>query len=1282
MFCRHRFGAHRAQNAARFSRYRACLARAVRVLIEPLEARQLLATDISIISGAAGTGTLDHFLSATNGTISTAQDPGDTSATLSTGALTQVGSTISISINATTNIVFQDIGSVVLKTGSSSSAGFGAGNGSISFNNTANTLSTSGGDLFFGAGTSVTAANMNAGDSGFSITAGMSATGAIAVNAITAATVNLDSQNSSISSIGSTPITASGELAMSAATGITVNTSAAQLQVTNSSSGNIFITQVATPALALATAGTGVINSASSGTINITNLGSTLTVASGAPIKSTNGSITLSATDLTIGASVNSGTAHTTLGSSVAGTPIDIGTANVPGSIGLTQAYLNNITSGGLQIGTPTAGTINISQPISVNSLTLENNASITESSSPGIGTLTSSNLTINSTGPVSLTNTTTATTLTINSTGAIVVNQVNGTTVNLSSFSGSISSSAANPIAASGQLTLSAADGITVNTSTAKLQATNSSAGNIFITQLASPALALTTAGSGIVNDASSGIIDFANLGSAVTVASGAPLTSANGAITLLGTDLTISASVNSGTAGTTLGNSVAGTPINLGTANVTGSIGLTQAYLNNVTANVLRIGTATAGAITVSQSISRGTLSLINNGSITETTSPATGSLSVTSLRVSSTGPVTLSNANNVANLGASTSGAFTMNNGANAVNIPSSGVDGSAGISTSNAAITVTTTGSGLTALGPISAGSGTITMTAGGSITVDVVQGGSVSLTSSSGAIDSAGSNPIAASGQLSMNAATGITVNTSAAKLQATNSTSGNINITQVASPAQALTTAGTGVVNNASGGIIDITNLASTVTVASGAPITTNNGTITLLATDLTIAGLINSGTASTTLGNALIGTPINLGTANVLNSMGITQADLNNITAGVLRIGTATAGAITVSAPITKGSLSLVNNGSITETIGSGSLAVTNLRISSTGPVTLSPANSVANLGASVTNAFTMNNGTHSLNLPGSGVDGAQSITTSNAVITITTTGTMTVPAGVQIQNLTFVGGTLVDNGTVAESLTGLSLGNMTGSGTLAISGGSTVATSITVATVSLSGTGALQLAPNSATSRVTTLTFASSPIAWTGTLDLTNNKLIVEATALTKSTVLSTLQNQVANAQAHGTGIIDSTRPANMGLAVVDNAVTNFATFGGVAADGNSILLSQELLGDANLDGHVDLTDLSTVLNNFGTAAVAWTSGNFDGASTIDLTDLSDVLNNFGASNADAHIAPLTASATGTAPRVSSSSSSPSISNTASPHKGARGARHALHLSKRKLKSRGVGK
>ena len=138
------------------------------------------------------------------------------------------------------------------------------------------------------------------------------------------------------------------------------------------------------------------------------------------------------------------------------------------------------------------------------------------------------------------------------------------------------------------------------------------------------------------------------------------------------------------------------------------------------------------------------------------------------------------------------------------------------------------------------------------------------------------------------------------------------------------------------------------------------------------------------------------------------------------------------------------------------------------------------------------------------------------------------------------------------------------------------------------------------------------------------TGVLDLTNDKLIVHD-AVTHATALALLQSQAHSA------LTSSTMAANFGIAVLDNAVLNKATFGGVSVDSTSILVGAEMLGDTNADGSVDLTDLSTILNNFGATTSAWTSGNFDGASTIDLTDLSDVLNNFGSSNPNASDAPV---------------------------------------------------
>ena len=209
------------------------------------------------------------------------------------------------------------------------------------------------------------------------------------------------------------------------------------------------------------------------------------------------------------------------------------------------------------------------------------------------------------------------------------------------------------------------------------------------------------------------------------------------------------------------------------------------------------------------------------------------------------------------------------------------------------------------------------------------------------------------------------------------------------------------------------------------------------------------------------------------------------------------------------------------------------------------------------------------------------------------------------------------FTGGTVVNGGTVIVA-------NPAALGT----GGVTIHTG-----------GTVQLQGNLASAvLLQAVQFDGSTNAWLGTLDVGNNKLIVQD-GTTHAATLATLQNEVLYGASHTTGITSSALPANTALAVLDNAVTQFATFGNVVVDGNSILIAPELLGDANADGTVDLTDLSVVLNNFGQATGAWTSGNFDNAATIDLTDLSFVLNNFGQNFANANASAATVQQTASA-------------------------------------------
>jgi hypothetical protein len=145
--------------------------RAVRLELERLEDRLAPATNITVIAGAAGAGTLDHFLSATNGTITTANDPGDTAATLSTGALQGVGPGVAIRITADNDITFSNVGALTLQTAAGAGAAFTANAGAIAFANPADALATAGGSITFSAGTNLTAANLNSNGGDVALTA-------------------------------------------------------------------------------------------------------------------------------------------------------------------------------------------------------------------------------------------------------------------------------------------------------------------------------------------------------------------------------------------------------------------------------------------------------------------------------------------------------------------------------------------------------------------------------------------------------------------------------------------------------------------------------------------------------------------------------------------------------------------------------------------------------------------------------------------------------------------------------------------------------------------------------------------------------------------------------------------------------------------------------------------------------------------------------------------------------------------------------------------------------
>ena len=76
----------------------------------------------------------------------------------------------------------------------------------------------------------------------------------------------------------------------------------------------------------------------------------------------------------------------------------------------------------------------------------------------------------------------------------------------------------------------------------------------------------------------------------------------------------------------------------------------------------------------------------------------------------------------------------------------------------------------------------------------------------------------------------------------------------------------------------------------------------------------------------------------------------------------------------------------------------------------------------------------------------------------------------------------------------------------------------------------------------------------------------------------------------------------------------------VTGWAT--NASGQLRAFLLTPTLPGDANLDGKVDINDLTIVLAHYGQSGMNWTTGEFTGDGTVDINDLTIVLANYNQS------------------------------------------------------------
>src|SRR5258706_461779 len=308
-------------------------------------------------------------------------------------------------------------------------------------------------------------------------------------------------------------------------------------------------------------------------------------------------------------------------------------------------------------------------------------------------------------------------------------------------------------------------------------------------------------------------------------------------------------------------------------------------------------------------------------------------------------------------------------------------------------------------------------------------------GNVTLTLSAGALtDNNGAAINIIANTTTLSASTGIgssdALETAVSTLSVTNSTSGNIALTD----ADSVSVGG----SNTGGGSIALTagGIGSRLTVNAGG-LNPNGGTIYLVGDEMAMPGAISAGAGNVNLQPNTTGTVITLGTGT--GGLNLSDATLNQVsTTGTLQIGTATAGSITVDAGLNQGgkNLALVTGGDITFG-AAGSL-------STSGNVALTaPAGAIVGDAAVLTNVTANDLTITTLN--GVGVNNALetsvntlSATASNTNINISEANGLSlnlIDAGSGNVTLNLSAGALTDNNGAANNIVASGL-NITASG------------------------------------------------------------------------------------------------------------------------------------------------------------------------------------------------------------------------------------------------------
>ena len=547
--------------------------------------------------------------------------------------------------------------------------------------------------------------NINANSSTLTLASGVALSSAGAMTLSAGNTTS--SGNLTLTSTGSTislnnALVSAGTVTMSASTGLTLSNS------TLTGAGNISLQGGS--ALSLAS-GMNITSSAG----NITLAGSSITANNGALTLSSNGSITVSNSLSSVGALTMTANSGITLANSV----------TASGVVDL-DADLDNNGTGDFTLSSGSLSTSNNALTVTANDMTLTGTSTLNSGTgSTTINVSDGGSLGIGFSSGFGMNLTTTEAS---NITGTGDINLLNGA---ITLASGSSLSSSGNLnlgqsggfITGQGALTLSGAKGLSLasgTTLTAEAGAITLTAATVGIS--AAGAITLNATNGITINDdfTSAGTTTFDadtdnNGTGSFTLASGEALSTGNNALSITTASMTLSGTMSSGTAGTTLLVSKSGNSIGLG--NASGDFTLSGSDLGQITAGSLTIGDGSNGNIVVegvssTESAQFGALTLNATASGSSVTFQTTAS-TFQGLTVNAENGITISS-------DLTTNGTTTLNS--NSDNDSTGDFTLSSALSTSGNALAVTANDMALT--GTMSSGTG--------STTINVSNGGTLGL----------------------------------------------------------------------------------------------------------------------------------------------------------------------------------------------------------------------------------------------------------------------------------------------------------------------------------------------------------------------------------------------------------------------------------------------------------------------------------------------------------------------------------------------------------------------